>query len=275
MMSLLRAELRKQWSLSFGRSLVLLLIGTGAAIVIAMAGLDVSGVVRTRFFLGWPATISFWANFVGGLLAFVPAALAAWGIGLEQSHDTWKMVLTRRSPRRAVLLTKALTTLIWVGGFMFVTFVLWVGLGSLADALMPADKDPILVPLDIRGDAFQLLASTLKAIAVVPLTMLVALVARSNATLTGTLVGIIGPFAIHLTELWQWVALNRLTPMSNAAVIVAHLSNNEKMLKDTAELVGPEWGAAPSAFVLSMWVLVPLAVAIWHFERKDIISEVA
>ena len=83
-----------------------------------------------------------------------------------------------------------------------ISFGLWVGLGALTFAMLPADASPMPV-LDVRGDSFQLLASLIGAVAFMPVVMLVTLVSLGNATLIGALAGIIGPFALQLTEMWR------------------------------------------------------------------------
>lgn len=270
MISVYLAELRKQRGLAFARSALILVLLGGVAVILAIAGLDASGVLQTRQLLGWPSVIELWVSLSHGVVFFLVPSLAAWGVGLEQTHDTWKMVLTRRSPRRVVLFAKIAMTLSWLAVYLALSFVAWVGLGSLLGLLLPLQQT-----VQLRHELLGLAQSLIHSVALVPGVTFVALRARSNGTLLGTLVGILGPMAIQLTELWGWVNFNRLMPLFTAEALVLRLSDTAEATVRADALVGPSWGVAQCGLVLITWVLAPLAAAIWHFERKDILTELA
>lgn len=270
-MNLLIAEWRKQRGLVFARSIFAVVLLGGAMVILVMAGLDAAHVIATRQSFGWLPGIQLWTGLISGFLSFVPLTFIAWGTGLEQSHDTWKMVLTRHSPRRGVLLAKLAVGLGWLGLLLVSTFVLWTSLATALGWALPMEQPGD--PLELSPHLYTVLGSVLRVICLAPAIMLVTLLARSNGTLMGSLTGVLGPMAVSMTALWQEPALNRLTPVFTAEALVLRLSDTAGSGEIADRIVGASFGPVSCALVLLAWIVLPLAGALWHFERRDVLSE--
>ncbi|MDP2274450.1 MAG: hypothetical protein Q8N23_20375 [Archangium sp.] len=269
-MSLFVAEWRKQRGLVFARSMLAVVVLGGAMVIFVMAGLDAGDVISTRQSFGWLPGVQLWAGLLSGILAFVPLTFVAWGTGLEQSHDTWKMVLTRHSPRRDVLFAKLLVAGLWLVLLLASTFVVWSGLATALGWVLPVPPDPTI---ELSPHLYQVLGSVLRVISLAPSIMLLTLLARSNGTLVGSLTGVLAPLAVNLTALWQEPSLNRLTPVFTSDALVLRLSEAPGAAEAADRLVGASFGSLACVMVLLAWLVLPLVGAFWHFERRDVLSE--
>ncbi len=271
MNGLLVAEWRKQRGLVFARSMLAVVLLGGAMVILVMAGLDAGDVIATRQSFGWLPGVQLWSGMMSGLLAFLPLTFTAWGTGLEQSHDTWKMVLTRHSPRRNVLFAKLAVGWLWLALLLLSTFGAWSGLATVLGSLLPMET--AVAPIDLSPHLYRVFGSVLRVISLAPAIMLLTLLARSNGTLVGSLAGVLGPLAVNMTALWQEPALNRLTPVFTSDALVLRLSEAPGAAEAADQLVGASFGSWACALVLLAWWVFPIAGAIWHFERRDVLSE--
>ena len=266
------AEVRKQLCLSFARSMFGAVVLGGGVIILVMAALDIGDVIATRHLFGRSASWELWANLVQIALFFVPLTLTAWGLGLEQSHDTWKMVLSRHSPRREVLFAKLAVAGCWLTSLLVLSLVSWGGLGMVLGWLLPLEAPMGLS--DPRDQLFEVLALVIRTVSLMPAVMWLTLLARANGTLVGTLGGILVPLAVTLTRLWSWEALNRATPVIVSEVLALRLRGDALAIRQADGLVGPSWDNLACALVLIAWFTVPMAIAAWQFERRDLVSEI-
>jgi ABC-type transport system involved in multi-copper enzyme maturation permease subunit len=213
--------------------------------------------------------VELWTGLMAFFLGFLPAALAAWGVGFEEASDTWKALLVRRPSRGGFLGAKLVAFLCWCALLLAFTFALCAGLSALLGLFAPAQAG---AGAEAAPDLFGLLEHVLRVLSLTPLVVLVALESKGNGTLAGTLVGVIGPFAVAMAALWEWQLLNRATPVFAAKALALRLRQGPGPAAAADALVGKGFGAWAAAAVLVAWFAVALAVALVRFSRRDVVS---
>jgi ABC-type transport system involved in multi-copper enzyme maturation permease subunit len=262
-----RAEVLKQLRTGPARWITLGSLAAGTVVVGIIGGVQGFEVTAVWSLLGWPGGLTLWATLWSLLCFFAPASIAAWGTGVEQSHDTWKTLLVRRGARWPFLVAKLVVALGWLLVLLAGSAVLWLGLAVLLGRVLgpfPAlqfDPEPLA----------QVSAEVLHAVVLLPLIQLVVLRSRSGGTLWGTLAGICFPMAARMLG-GSWERFNQFTPLANAKALTLRLADTPLALEAANTLVGT-WPPLASALVLVMWFVVPLALTLTFFERKDVLTE--
>ena len=264
MRQLWMAEVLKQTRFGAARLLVGGVLAMGLVTSLVLAALGVGG-THVTFLLGWPGGLMWWNALLRLAFFFAPAALMAWGVGLEQSSDTWKVVLVRAPRRWPVVLVKLAVALGWLV-VLLVGSLSWLGVVVAAGHVVDAPALP--VP---EADLVHVAAALASAVAMLPLVLLVAVRARSG-TLWGTVIGIVVPLALSLVMgSTTWLA--RLSAQGALEVLALRWWAGPKAIDDAAGLVGADWSSAACGAVVLAWLVLPVLAACRSLERQDVLGE--
>jgi ABC-type transport system involved in multi-copper enzyme maturation permease subunit len=266
------AELLKQARLTPARWLVASVWAVSAMILIMQGVIQSTGQMALRDVLGWAGGLNAWTSFWGAVCVFVPPAIAAWGSGFEQSQDTWKTVLVRHGQRWPFVISKLVVAIGWVIVLGLGSAVIWLILAVVLGAVL-GSAAPFVAPGSFTPPV-RMLSATVQVVLLFPLIQFVALRSRGNGTLAATIVGITFPLACRMVA-GTSRTFDRLTPVTANDALLHQLRNTTDDQAWLKAAVGDGWPLAGSVLVLLGWFVVPLALSLWSFERKDIVSEVA
>ncbi len=270
MWRVLQAEALKQLRLPLARTLTVGVWAVGAMIAVIQGLTHATKEMDLRDLFGASGGFHAWRFYSAAFGFFAPALVAAWGVGFEQSQDTWKTVLVRHGTRWPFVIAKLLVAVGWVLAMAVGSALIWVAiatvLGQVFGTKPPFEPAGSLTPL---GD---LAAQALGVLALMPFAQAVALRSRGNGTAVGataTLGLALGARMIAGTSR----TFDRLAPIAAPEALVRHLRGSGEDLHWLETTLGADWSATASALVLVAWLVLPLLFSLVTFERKDVVSE--
>jgi ABC-type transport system involved in multi-copper enzyme maturation permease subunit len=211
-----------------------------------------------------------WRFYFVAFSFFAPALVTAWGVGFEQSQDTWKTVLVRHGTRWPFVVSKLAVAIGWVFAMAAGSLGLWVAIATVMGQVF--GTRPPFEPAGSLSPLAEVAVEALGALALMPFAQAVALRSRGNGTAVGaiaTLGFIIGARMISGT----WRTFDRLVPIAAPEALFRHLrgSGDDQHWLETT--LGAGWSATASGLVLIAWLVLPLVYSLVTFERKDVVSE--
>lgn len=217
--------------------------------------------------LSFPASIDFGFGIVKKLSTLLIPLIVSNAIGLEQTADTWKMILPRTDHRYSVLASKlavvSLMLIAWATLLVLLTVLVGV-IGSISV------RSPISVVPDtgffrqLTGHCFQLMA---EGACYGALTVCVTVLFKSAAT--GAAISVLLPLVFSLGSYLGPVYIALLLPTVHLENLFAEPSN----AKLVALLASHQVPALLSLAVIAIYILVSLGIAFYAFEKRDFAGE--
>jgi hypothetical protein len=215
--------------------------------------------------LRWPLS----ADSVDGffpLMAFVvPPTMLAWLVGVEQTGDTWKLILARRPTRVGFLIAKAVVVAVTFVVFSVGGVVLWLGAHEVVGVMLgqvPGAGAGVVVEramVTVVGACFG--AAILSSLA-----LLYAVLVPRNGTVAGSVGALLTFMVAGIVDAPGSAPLVFVRPVfwAGAWVLDAELEPGLAALDPTRC-----W------LVLAFWLVVPVTVALAVFARRDVESGAA
>ncbi len=264
-MNLLAAELLKVCKSPFLRGVLFLFFALPLVVtlIVAFATEDAGG-------LRWPMSAVNAAQSAVVVTTLLPPLLMAWLFGLEQSNDTWKVLLVRAPRRAPFLLAKLVVAAVIFLAHLTVALLLWVVVYEVVGlvfhtrqlVLEPGSLAAFDFDVERRGSFAMLLAGVLGAFPAFAVALLAAVLVPKNATVVGTVAPLTLSLGVGILDVGDTAFF-----WTRAGHVLA-----ARLLE--VPLVGTDVGvsAVDAVVVLVGWVVVPVAVALFIFVRRDVES---
>lgn len=195
------------------------------------------------------------AGFVVGM--FVPPLIGGWLSGHEASSDTWKTLLVRQPTRLPFLVAKVVAGVVVVGGAYAI-----VGVISLFAFDVTGRVLGVMPALDAEQSTWGdlVVVVVVQSASTGAVAFALGVLAKTNSTAVGVAGAVIA----------QWIfamlagAGTNLTAHTHAARLLAALDDSTNAVP--LDVLG-------SVVVVCCWTIVPLAIAAFVFERRDLVTD--
>jgi ABC-type transport system involved in multi-copper enzyme maturation permease subunit len=270
MWRVLQAEVLKQLRLPLARTLTVGVWAVGAMIAVIQGLTHATKQLDLRDLFGATGGFHAWSFYWAAVTFFAPGLVAAWGVGFEQSQDTWKTVLVRHGTRWPFVVAKLKVAVGWVLAMGLGSGALWVAIAALMGQVF--GTRPPFEPAGALSSTAEVLVQSLAAITLMPFAQAIALRSRGNGTAVGAIAALGVSMACRMLS-GTWRALDRLSPVTAPEAVVRFARGSVEDRQWLDALLGADWSAWASALVIVAWVVVPLTFSLVTFERKDVVSE--
>ena len=261
LLDLVRAEITKTRHAPFVRGLLFL---SAALPLVLMLIVGAAWSTETDAMLRWPASAATVGEFFFIIAVLVPSTLVAWLVGVEQTGDTWKLILVRRPTRVGFLIAKLVVVAGVFVPFAIVTLSVWLAAHEAAGLLI--GQQPTGGAVVVEGALVDVASGFLIAALVGSLALLGAVLVPRNGTVAGSVGALISVSVVNMIDQADAPVVTFVRPVQWAAARLVD-----------AELHPTLVGLDPirCCVVLAVWWLAPVLIAFVVFARRDIESGAA
>ncbi len=259
LLDLVRAEVTKARSAPFVRGLLFLSAVLPLVLMLILA--QAMSTDQDRL-LRWPLSALSVEGFFPLVSVVVPATLLAWLVGIEQTGDTWKLILVRRPTRVGFLIAKLIVAGAVSACFFLFTIAFWLAGHELVGLLIGQEPTPAadrVIDRVIVGVVGACLTSAI----ITGLSLLGAVLVPKNGVVVGAMSGCLSVMVANIVDTKDGPLITFVRPVDWAAARLLGF-----------ELPEPLQDLDPTrcALVLLVWLVVPPALALVVFARRDVES---
>ncbi|MDP2343227.1 MAG: ABC transporter permease [Deltaproteobacteria bacterium] len=262
MVDLVRAELLKVRHSPFVRGLLFLsaLLPLTLMLIVATAMSN-----EKEALLRWPLSVDSIDGFFPLVAFVVPPTMLAWLVGVEQTGDTWKLVLARRPTRIGFLIAKVVVV---VGVFVIFSplcIAFWLAAHEALGVVL-GQVPSVGAGVVVERAMVTVVGALFGAMILGSLALLYAVLVPKNGTVAGSVGALLTFMTAGIVDSADAPPLVFVRPIfwAGAQVLDAQVPPELATLDPTRACV-----------VLAVWTLAPAAIALAVFARRDVESGAA